>query len=403
MRKLIALLLALVMVLSLAACGEEEEPPASTAATDPTETTKDLTNLDELYWRDSYTVNAEEDLAARNTPVAALGNAELTNGLLQIYYWMDVYTFINTYGNYLALYGLDYTQPLDGQAHINSNGTWQHYFLNSALERWYNYQSLALMADETGTPLEPTLQEALDQLYDDLKKSAEDDGFDSVDAMIQNDAGPGCTAEDYYTYTEITYKGYSYFNKMVSAINVTDAMIEEYFTENAETLEESGITKDSGEVCSVRHILIEVATGKTDDDWENCRAEAQKLLDEWLSGEHTEETFAEYAKEHSADGGSSSNGGLYTGLNDETNFVQEFKDWYLAEGRQAGDYGLVKTAYGYHIMYFSGTEAQWISYCRDALTSELTSKIVSDALEKYELTVDYEKIVLGEADLTTGS
>lgn len=400
MRKLIALLLALVMVLSLAACSKEEETPASSAATDPIETTKDLTNLDELYWRDSYTVNAEEALAARNTPVAAIGNAELTNGLLQIYYWMDVYTFLNSYGNYLALYGLDYTKPLDEQARSNSDGTWQHYFLDSALQNWRSYQALALAADETNTPLDPALQEALDQLYDDLEQSAEDGGFDSIDAMIQADTGPGCTAEDYYNYTALYYKGYSYFNKMVAAIEVTDDMIEEYFTENTEALKESGITKDSGEVCNVRHILIEVASGKTDDDWENCRAEAQKLLDEWLSGEHTEETFAEYAKEHSADGGSSSDGGLYTGLNDETNFVQEFKDWYLAEGRQAGDYGLVKTTYGYHIMYFSGTEAQWISYCRDAITSELTSKIITDTVEKYELIVDYESIALGEADLT---
>ena len=403
MKKLIALLLALVMVLTLTACSKENEPSATPNTTGSTEPVKDLTDLDELYWRDSYTANAQDAFAARATPVASVGSASLTNGMLQVYYWMDVYSFISSYGNYLALYGLDYSAPLDAQACGNTDGTWQHYFLKSALDNWHKYQALALMADETSTPIEPAMQETLDNLYDDLADAAADGGFDSIDAMIQRDTGPGCTAEDYYLYTELCYKGYSYFNKMVSAINVTDDMIAQYFSENESDLKDSGITKDSGDVCSVRHILIQVADSKTDDDWEACRDEAQRLLDEWLAGEHSEDTFAAYAREHSEDPGSNSNGGLYTGLNNETNFVQEFKDWYLAEGRATGDYGLVKTSYGYHIMYFSGTEAQWISHCRDAVTDELTAKIITDAAEKYTLTVDYEKIVLGEVDLTTGS
>lgn len=395
MKKLIALLLALVMVLSLAACSKENG-----STTDPTEATRDLTKLDELYWRESYTANAADVAAARMTPVATLGSAQLTNGMLQIYYWMDVYNFVNAYGSYLSLYGLDYTKPLDTQACPNTDGTWQHDFLKSALDAWRGYQALALAAEEAHATMDPEMQKELDGLYDELKKAADEGGFDSIDAMIQGDTGPGCTAEDYYNYTALYYKGYSYFNQRVNAIEVTDTMIEEYFTKNEEALKKSGITKDSGDVCNVRHILIEVAKGKTDDDWETCRAEAQKLLDEWLAGDHTEDTFADYAKEHSADGGSKSNGGMYTGLNKDTNFVQEFKDWYMAEGRAAGDYGLVKTTYGYHIMYFSGTEAQWISHCRDAVKDELTSKIVSDAIDKYELVVDYSKILLGEVDLT---
>lgn len=401
MKKLIALLLALVMILSLAACSKQTDPkatdPSATGATNPP---KDLTKLDKIYWRDSYTVSDVDAQAARTTPVATVGSTQLTNGALQIYYWMDVYSFLNNYGNYLPMYGLDYTKPLDSQVCGQTDGTWQHYFLQSALETWHNYQALALMAAETNTPMDPELQETLDNLYDDLKKAAEEKNFASIDAMIQDDTGPGSTAEDYYTYTEAYYLGYSYFTKMVDAIEVTDAMIETYFNENKATLEKNGIAKDSGDVCSVRHVLVKVADKKTDADWETCRAAAQKLLDQWLAGEHTEDSFADMAKEHSEDGGSSSNGGLYTGLNDKTNFVKEFKDWYLAEGRTAGDYGLIKTSYGYHIMYFSGTEAQWISHCREAVTSELTSKIISDAVEKYKLTVDYDKIVLGEAKLT---
>ena len=34
--------------------------------------------------------------------------------------------------------------------------------------------------------------------------------------------------------------------------------------------------------------------------------------------------------------------------------VTEFNDWCFADGRAVGDSGIVKTSYGYHIMFFSG-------------------------------------------------
>lgn len=406
MKRLLALMLAVVMLLSLAACGKEEyfptSPNATAPSTDPTSATKpkkDPSELAELYWRDSYTASDADAVAAHDTVVATLGDAALTNGMLQIYYWMDVYNFLSSYGSQAFLYGLDYKKPLDQQVYMDSDGSWQHYFLASAIDSWRYYQALSMMADETQTPIDPSMQETLDKLYDDLQKSAQEGKFDSVDAMIQADAGAGCTAEDYYRYTELCYKGYSYFNKKVSEISVSDAMIEDYFAKNSDALKKNGITKDSGDVYSVRHILIQVADKKTDEDWANCLLAAQKLMNEWLSGDATEDTFAAFAKEHSTDGGSKSNGGLYEGLNKDTNFVPEFKEWYLDASRKPGDYGLVKTSYGYHIMYFSGTEPQWIYHCREAVTDDMTQQIIKDAMDQYTLTVDYKKILLAKVDL----
>ena len=90
---------------------------------------------------------------------------------------------------------------------------------------------------------------------------------------------------------------------------------------------------------------------------------------------------------------------MYTGLDKNTNFVKEFVDWYMAEGRKVGEYGLIKTSYGYHIMYCSDVEAQWIAACRNGLQTDGTKKIILDAMEQFPLDVDYKKIVLGEANL----
>ena len=80
-------------------------------------------------------------------------------------------------------------------------------------------------------------------------------------------------------------------------------------------------------------------------------------------------------------------------------FVKEFKDWYLDKDRKAGDYGLVKTSYGYHIMYFSGTEPIWVFYCREAVTDKLSTENVADAMEKHEIVINYDKILLGDVKL----
>ena len=68
-----------------------------------------------LYYKDSYTVDAQKAMKKRDDVVATVPGAELTNGQLQIYYWTSVYDFLNENSYYLSYYGLDYSRPLDEQ------------------------------------------------------------------------------------------------------------------------------------------------------------------------------------------------------------------------------------------------------------------------------------------------
>ena len=448
MKKLVALLLALTMVVAMAACGQDEPAPTtaptegSTApSTEPTESSEETTAPSEestapsepatapsdavtepseettapteestapsepaegLLSKDSYSVSDADALAAHDKTVASMDGAVLTNGQLQIYYWQNAYDFLNQYGYYAIYMGLDYTKPFDQQDCSEIDGTWQHFFLGEALSGWHNYQSLALLAQAEGMTLSQDLQQELDGMQDTLAQFAEEGGYASVDAMLQRDFGPGCVYQDYYNYMLTYYLGYTYFSAKYeeAAAAVTDEDLEDWFTENQESLADSGITKDSGSNCNVRHILVTVAEGKTDTDWENCRVAAQALLDQWLAGDATEDSFAAMAVEHSEDPGSAENGGLYTGLNADTNFVEPFKEWYLDESRLVGDYGLVRTDYGYHIMYFSATEAQWLAAAREGILNEASEAIINAALEQYPMEVSYEDIALGVVDLS---
>ena len=54
--------------------------------------------------------------------------------------------------------------------------------------------------------------------------------------------------------------------------------------------------------------------------------------------------------------------------------VKPFQDWSLDESRQTGDTGIVKTDYGYHIMYFVGLgDAKSVDYRVETLAK--TEKI----------------------------
>lgn len=411
MKKIIALLLVLALAVSIVGCTGQEPDPTDT--TETTGTTGATEPTEEILLRASYSVSDEEAIAQRDTVVATIGDATLTNGLLQIYYWIAVYNFINEQGYYIYYYGLDPTQPLDEQTVGDSGETWQHLFLSQALANWHRYQSLALCNEDAGIEMDPKKQAELDGSWATIEDSAAENDFESGLACLQAQMGKGCDKEDYLKYQEQFYQSFNYYEYMYNKLDITDAEIEAYFTENEEALAEDGITKETMNY-GVRHILIAPQGGTKDEDgnttysdaeWEACRQEAQQILDQWLAGEATAESFAALAKEKSTDPGSKDNGGLYEGLDEDTSFVEPFKAWYLDESRKVGDSGLVKSDYGYHIMYMDSAETIWMDHVRQILEYNESAAFVNEALEKYEMETDYEKIVLGVVDLnkTTGS
>lgn len=410
MKKILAWLLVLALAVPMFGCGAKEPPATSpNATTSPTETTGATTPTDGVFVKSDYTGSDEDVAAHRDTVVATLGDKELTNGVLQLYYWLAVNGFINEQGMYIYYYGLDPAKPL-GQQPIGQDGaqTWQHYFLSQAITTWHRYQALALCNEEADIPMDPKMQADLDASWGTMEEAAKKNGFATALDCLQAQMGKGCDKEDYLEYQEQFYQGFNYYEHMNSLIDITDDEIEAYFTEHQKELEEQGVTKETMNY-GVRHILIapeggtKSEDGKTttysDAEWEACRQAAQEILDQWKAGEATAESFGALAKEKSTDPGSKDNGGLYDGLDKNTSFVQPFKDWYLDESRQVGDTGLVKSDYGYHIMYLDSAKLIWTDRVKEILEYNESAAFINAALEKYEMEVDYEKILIGEVDL----
>ena len=118
----------------------------------------------------------------------------------------------------------------------------------------------------------------------------------------------------------------------------------------------------------------------------------EDALAQWKAGDATEDSFAAMANELSEDGGSNTNGGLYTKVL-KGQMVTEFNNWLFDESRQPGDTGVVygesSNYAGYHVMYFVGDDVPcWQVQVENTLRSrdtEAWQKGLTDSAEVVEL------------------
>lgn len=414
---LVAALLISLIAMGIGAGKENNEVPGESAeAAQPTDlmateaTIPADGNPKDVTCKGSYTADDDAVIAAGDTVVATMGDAQLTVSQLNVYYWLEVNNFLNMLYNYgmdASYYGMDYTLGLDYQTCGIAEGmTWQQFFLESALGSWQNYQSLAMEAEAAGYQLEEDYQARLDNLEADLTTQAQGYGMADANELLARNVGNCADLEDYRFFLENNFMGGGYLDSLVMQLDLTDDEVEAYFTENEEAYNANGLTR---ELCSVdvRHILVfpEGADNSTirteefsEEAWAVGEKQAQEILQAYLAGDMTEESFAALANEHSADPGSNTNGGLYTGVM-PGDMVEEFDAWCFDEARQVGDTAVVRTSLGFHVMYFSGREVLYPTYARQDMIAEYQQKLVTEAAEKYPVEIDYSAILLGYLDL----
>ena len=161
----------------------------------------------------------------------------------------------------------------------------------------------------------------------------------------------------------------------------------------------------------VRHVLISFEGGTTDSttgtttfsDAEKlvAKEKAEQLLSDWVAaGDVSEESFAELAKKNSKDG-NAAQGGLYEDVY-PGQMVASFEDWIYDADRKVGDYGIVETQYGYHIMFFVGdAETTFRDYMiTNTVRNEDVMNWQNDLISK--LTVEVLTIKHVAMDITLG-
>ena len=343
--------------------------------------------------------------------VATLGDAKLTNSQLQVFFWMQYYDFLDYYDSYLSSLGLDTSLPLYQQKVPESEYTWEQYFVDAALVSWSRYQILVSLAEENGFEYPEELLTYIDSIPASIESNVAANGYANIQEFMDSEMGPGTSADDLVYYLTMYNKSLEYYDYLYTSLNPTQEELEQAYTENAETLESQyGVTKESGILVDVRHILIAPEGGEedavglityTDEAWAVCKAKAEKIYNEWKAGEATEESFGKLAQQYTEDPGSKDNGGLYTQVA-QGKMVEAFDAWCFDESRVVGDTALVQTEFGYHVMYFVGSEEIWKLYTKDVMAYNYCEGMMSDYYEQQDANTNYRLIAMGKSDYVAG-
>lgn len=165
-------------------------------------------------------------------------------------------------------------------------------------------------------------------------------------------------------------------------------------------LKDSNPTLDESKVYSVRHILITPESEDEEDEdeeqslqdytkaqWKTAYNKAQQILDEYNNGAKTEYSFALLAEKYSDDtastvaGGQGAFGGTIFGVA-KGEMVKEFENWALDESRKYGDVDIIKSQFGYHIMYFVETDKAYLQYCESPVNANKEEEFLDGVKSK---------------------
>ena len=133
---------------------------------------------------------------------------------------------------------------------------------------------------------------------------------------------------------------------------------------------------------NIRHILI---SADAQGSMAKASVKAKEVLAEFEQTDKSEAAFKELALKYNTDPGSYTSGGLYENVLKET-YVEEFENWCFDESRNKGDYEIIKTTYGYHIMYFLGDGLlSWQAQIKQELATAKLNKVYDTYATQYKI------------------
>ncbi|MBR0327521.1 MAG: peptidylprolyl isomerase, partial [Clostridia bacterium] len=204
---------------------------------------------------------------------------------------------------------------------------------------------------------------ALSEIFDELCDEAET-AYSNLLTEDKYHYDPESTSigeVDTWLFDEATKVGDT---KVITSEGDSKSTYTVYYLTKTSHLDESA-TKDVG------HILVSFddyksGTTITDEEKAKAKAEAEKILADYLAGEQTKDAFEKLGEEKTADSNV-----FYEGVK-KGDMVEAFENWLFDAARTVGETGIVETEYGYHVMYFVGEgKLAWENTAYDGVLGDI--------------------------------
>ena len=169
----------------------------------------------------------------RSTTALTVGGTKVSAAELNHYYIDSVNNFLNSYGEYVSMFGLDTTKALDEQFYNEAEEqTWSDYFLDTATASAQNMYAIYNDAKANGFTMSADAKASVDATLENMKLYATMYGFPSADSYIAAMYGEGCNEKTFRQYAEVQMTAQEYAAAKNEELTYDDAALRAEEAEN---------------------------------------------------------------------------------------------------------------------------------------------------------------------------
>ena len=162
----------------------------------------------------------------RNTVAVTIGEHELSNADLNYYYVDQINEFLNQYGSYASMFGLDLTKPLNEQVTNQETGaTWADDFITSAISAAKHNYALIDAAKAAGYELSEAELTSIDNNINTMALYANLYGYADAESYIRAMYGKGANEKSFREYLHAQALATSYYNHYGTSLSYDDAAL----------------------------------------------------------------------------------------------------------------------------------------------------------------------------------
>ena len=172
----------------------------------------------------------------RSTTALTVNDTKVSAAELNHYYVDTINGFLENYGDYVSLFGLDVTKPLDEQVYDETNNkTWADYFVDEAAASARNMYAVYSAAKADGYTLSEDAKATIDASVENMSLYAVYYGFSNVDSYISAMYGEGCNEKTFREYAEVQLIASQYAADKNESLVYDDAAIRAEDDKNPDT------------------------------------------------------------------------------------------------------------------------------------------------------------------------